>query len=121
LWSGAEGWFPNINEFRIIPLSGSGCSLERLLASILDAELRAEAPDEPTTSPLVLGSRFNLRLDWWNDDAAGGSELKTWAGQQKVVSIAKAMHRALGRAVIWASAPDRELSRDLLQYPEVIP
>lgn len=41
--------------------------------------------------PLLLARPFHLRLDWWNDDQAGGSRFKTWAGQQSVLDIARTM------------------------------
>jgi CRISPR-associated protein Csb3 len=46
-------------------------------------------------SPIVLGSPFNLTIDWFLDDYAGGSRFKTWAGQQSVFEIAKAMKAPL--------------------------
>lgn len=42
-------------------------------------------------APLQLGSPIGIRLDWWRDDRSGGSRFKTWAGQQSVIEIAKAM------------------------------
>jgi hypothetical protein len=112
LWQGAEGWFDN-GEFRLAPLEGDGGTLEELLGAVLDVELAALQPDEPTTSPLLLGGPFELRLDWWFDDRAGGSAFKTWAGQQKVVSIAGAMHHALRRSI--------PLGPKLFQLAESIP
>jgi hypothetical protein len=123
LWEGgAEGWFgSDAREFRIAPQAGSPGTLQQLLAAVLDAPLTAHCPDEPTISPLELGGRFGLWLDWWNDDRAGGGELKTWAGQQKVVQIAGAMRQALGRAVVWAAGPGRGLGPHLFGYPEATP
>jgi CRISPR-associated protein Csb3 len=122
LWGGAEGWFErDCGEFCIEPLADANCSLEHLLEAVLDADLTPLRLGEPTVSPLVIGGCIDLRFDWWNDDAGGGGELKTWAGQQKVVSIAAAMRGAVRRAMAWAGKPDRQLPRDLLQYPEVIP
>jgi CRISPR-associated protein Csb3 len=45
--------------------------------------------------PILLLSPFNMRLDWFQDDLAGGSRFKTWAGQQSVLEIASSMKRAL--------------------------
>jgi CRISPR-associated protein Csb3 len=42
-------------------------------------------------APVLFGSPFNLRVDWFMDDRAGGAALKTWAGQQSVVDIADGM------------------------------
>ncbi|HYN00552.1 MAG TPA: hypothetical protein VET25_12455, partial [Aestuariivirgaceae bacterium] len=111
LGPGAEGWFEDGNF--CISVGQQGVSLEKLLRAVLEVELRIEEPDEPTTSPLTLAAPFNLRLDWWRDERSGGSTFKTWAGQQKVVGIAKAMHRALARAI--------PLGPKLLQLAEVLP
>lgn len=57
--------------------------------------------------PLVLGQPFNLRLDWFTDDYAGGSTFKTWAGQQSVLDIAKSMQQML-RQRDWSDCPPSE-------------
>jgi hypothetical protein len=111
-WRGAEAWFDK-GQFFIAPMEGNGSTLEVLLNQILTAELEVERPDEPTTSPLTLREPFDLRLDWWLDERAGGSTFKTWAGQQKVVGIATAMHHALRRAI--------PLGPDLFELAESIP
>lgn len=49
-------------------------------------------------SPIVLSGRVPLLVDWFADEFAGGSRFKTWAGQQSVLDIARAMHRGLGEA-----------------------
>lgn len=46
-------------------------------------------------APILLHEPFNLCLDWFHDDLAGGSRFKTWAGQQSVFTIASAMKKAL--------------------------
>lgn len=86
----AEAWF----EDESFVLSGSR-SLKDLLSVIAGVQMIAVDPDAPTTSPLRLCAPIGLRLDWWLDTRAGGSLLKTWAGRQKVVSIALAMQAAL--------------------------
>ena len=53
-------------------------------------------------APVVLGEPFNLTLDWFLDDRAGGSDFKTWAGQQSVFAIASGMKRLIGRDVQFA-------------------
>jgi CRISPR-associated protein Csb3 len=45
--------------------------------------------------PLVFHTPFNLRVDWFTDDRAGGSRYKTWAGQQSVIDIARAMKKPI--------------------------
>jgi CRISPR-associated protein Csb3 len=46
-------------------------------------------------APIVLRGKFQLIIDWFLDDFAGGSRFKTWAGQQSVLAIATAMKDAL--------------------------
>jgi len=89
-WKDVEAWF-EVGSFAI---SGTG-SLQSLLTSIVKSTLSPLDSTIPTMSPLHLAEPFNLRLDWWLDERAGGSMFKTWAGQQKVVSIASAMKGAL--------------------------
>lgn len=45
--------------------------------------------------PILLGTPFHLRLDWFQDNLSGGSRFKTWAGQQSVLEIASSMKHAL--------------------------
>ena len=42
--------------------------------------------------PIVLSGAIAFRVDWFCDDLAGGSRFKTWAGQQSVLDITRAMH-----------------------------
>jgi len=97
LWRGAEGWFDG-GGFYIAPnQSENGRTLVSLLAMVSECALEQVDPADAMTSPLWLASPFDLRLDWWQDDRAGGSDLKTWAGKQNVVRIAKAMHAVIMR------------------------
>jgi CRISPR-associated protein Csb3 len=45
--------------------------------------------------PLVFHAPFNLRVDWFTDERAGGDRYKTWAGQQSVIEIARAMKKPI--------------------------
>lgn len=71
------------------------CSLPQLLDALLSAPLTALDPADETASPLHLGGRFDLRLDWWKDELAGGRDLKVWAGSMRSTRIAQAMIAAL--------------------------
>jgi CRISPR-associated protein Csb3 len=51
-------------------------------------------------SAIVLTGGFSLLIDWFRDDLAGGSRFKTWAGQQSVLDIARAMHGGLSNAQV---------------------
>ena len=61
-------------------------------------------------APILLTGGISLLVDWFTDDFAGGARFKTWAGQQSVLDIARAMHGGLTKAhvddalTIWNSA-----------------
>jgi CRISPR-associated protein Csb3 len=44
---------------------------------------------------IMLAGPIPFRIDWFRDGVAGGSRFKTWAGQQSVIEIAKAMHEGI--------------------------
>jgi CRISPR-associated protein Csb3 len=46
---------------------------------------------------VLLAEPFNLTLNWFLDNYSGGKELKTWAGQQSVIDIARGMRRLIDR------------------------
>jgi hypothetical protein len=106
LWKGAEGWFTD----RVFCLAAVNTESQPadLLAELNSAALAPVDLDDEMATPLVLQGRFNLRLDWWKDDRAGGARYKTWAGQQKVVQIARAMKQPLGD---WVGLPPGEWLR----------
>lgn len=49
-------------------------------------------------APILLGSPFHLRIDWFLDQSSGGKSFKTWAGQQSVIDIATDLRAAVGSA-----------------------
>ncbi len=91
LWRGAEGWFEG-DEFCIAAANGT---LPNLLREVGMAELKQLGPDDDLSPPMEIGAPFNLRLDWWTDEEAGGKQLKVWAGSMRSVRIARAMQSAL--------------------------
>ena len=96
LWPSAEGWFESPAEFCLSDHGNAALNLRDLLHAANRSEITAIDEQDAFTSPLKLGGPFNLRLDWWTDKAGGGAELKTWAGQQSVFTIARAMRHAAG-------------------------
>lgn len=59
----------------------------------------SDGDDEPNldahrgrTYPMILGEPFNLRLDWWRDDAAQAQKLKTWTAGQRVTDLLREHH-----------------------------
>jgi len=112
LWTSAAGWFEQ-GQFCIAADRAPAKALSGLLQSLVETDMVALEPTEPTISPLKLEGKFVLRLDWWLDERAGGTTYKTWAGQQKVLTIASAMHRAMGRAMFHDSR--------LFDFAEIVP
>lgn len=43
--------------------------------------------------PMTLHEPFNLRLDWWNDEAAQRQKLKTWTAGQRVTDLLLGYHK----------------------------
>jgi CRISPR-associated protein Csb3 len=124
LWPGAEGWFEN-GRFHVssdgmlseVLDALTGCSLTNTMTEDQHArfgELSAlSAANRKSTgfedeykalgklireAPIVLKAPFNITLDWFADDYAGGSRFKTWAGQQSVLNISGSMKDALSGA-----------------------
>jgi CRISPR-associated protein Csb3 len=113
LWPGADGCFSDDGRTFRITTTDKDATLEQLLQAVLAAPLQQLEKENCGTSPLFLADRFQLRLDWWNDTEAGGSDFKTWAGRMEVVTIARAMHKAIARAI--------PLGPNVFQLAEVIP
>jgi CRISPR-associated protein Csb3 len=90
LQPGAKGWFEG-SDFHI----ASDVTLAELIEKISRVELRAMDPGNSTSTRIQIGSPFNLRLDWWLDDRAGGRDLKVWAGTMESARIAQAMQRTM--------------------------
>lgn len=62
-------------------------------------------------APILLHEPFNLRLDWFLDDQAGGDTFKTWAGQQSVLDIASGMKASASTDELGDRIPEDWLSR----------
>jgi CRISPR-associated protein Csb3 len=44
---------------------------------------------------LRIGQPYNFWIDWWNDEFAGGSNFKTWAGKQFAIDILRGVQQGL--------------------------
>jgi CRISPR-associated protein Csb3 len=62
-------------------------------------------------SPVLLDEPFHLRVDWFVDERSGGETLKTWAGQQSVVDIARGMKVLVEAGDFGATPSDDWLSK----------
>jgi CRISPR-associated protein Csb3 len=123
-WPGAEGWFEggfflisgsqecslhvllgNLAESAVanIMTPAQNARLEELTAKTKkQREAIAGLDDEKKALeslrrelPIVLTGGIAFHIDWFCDEFAGGSRFKTWAGQQSVLDIARAMHGAM--------------------------
>jgi CRISPR-associated protein Csb3 len=91
LWPKAEGWFER-REFCI----RSAGTLAELVQALGCAKLTQLDLEDNTGSAIEVGPPFRpLRLDWWQDERAGGKELKVWAGSMESYGIARAMQAVL--------------------------
>jgi CRISPR-associated protein Csb3 len=58
-------------------------------------------------APVLLGEPFNLLIDWFVDDRAGGDDFKTWAGLQSVIDLADGM-RSCSIAEGWENIASKD-------------
>lgn len=125
LWPGADAWFEP-GKFCIACCGSLSALFDALvgchLTNTMTAEQHARAEELGAMStakrkstgvedeykelgrllreaPIVLKAPFDITLDWFTDDYAGGSRFKTWAGQQSVLTISKSMKDAMTTAV----------------------
>jgi len=136
LWPGAEGWFEDdrfhicsdgsffglIESLRRASVNNTMSSgqlarleeLSRMTKKQREAIPGAEEEKKQLESlrrelPIRLTGDVSLRIDWFTDEEAGGSRFKTWAGQQSVLDIARAMHGGVhdpaivDEATLWAN------------------
>ena len=127
LWPGAEGWFAgdrfliagdrecslrtlfdNVAECTVVntmtpeqnarldELSAMTKQQREALAGLEEEKKALESLRRE--APIMLNGPIEFRIDWFCDELAGGSRFKTWAGQQSVLDIARAMHGGIVRA-----------------------
>ncbi len=126
LWSGAEAWFEK-EQFCIACKGSLSLLLDALVDCHLTntmTEAQHARSDELSAwsvakrkstgvedeykalgkslreASIVLKAPFDITLDWFIDDYAGGSRFKTWAGQQSVLTISASMKAPL-KAAEW--------------------
>jgi CRISPR-associated protein Csb3 len=98
LWQGAEGWFADSGfSFRPLYPTVTDSTLTDLMSAISRTPLRQVDVDDDFSSSIDIPTPFDLRLDWWKDNQAGGDRLKVWAGSMRSVRIARAMQSVLRR------------------------
>lgn len=98
LWPEAEGWFGE-GVFNITAKGSEVPSLTALIDRLKSEQAVSDDPNaDDKTCPIRLGSGFGLRIDWWLDKEGAG-RLKTWAGQQSVLKIARSMQQELPTAL----------------------
>lgn len=98
-WKGAEAWFCK-NEFCLVPVDGNP-PIEPTLGILLDATANAHLQQidggDEFSSPIGVGSPFEVQLDWWKDSRSGGKQFKLWAGKMSGFRIARSMQNVLGK------------------------
>lgn len=128
LWPGAEGWFEGDHfliaahpecSFRPLRDKLAACAVANTMTPEQNARLdelsamkktqRQAIPgveDETKAleslrreAPVVLNGPIVFCIDWFRDELGSGSRFKTWAGQQSVLDIARAMHGAMTDAI----------------------
>lgn len=122
LWPGAEGWFDS-SKFCT---TGTG-SIHDLLVALGDADIRSSVGNEGLKrlgtlmsakkseltesdqqekdrlralwqeESLILGSPFNLVINWWRDEANDRTALKTWAAKQLILHIVRPLRSGVKR------------------------
>lgn len=85
-WRAAVGRF----EAADFEISEAG-SFSELILAIVNHPPSPTNPEDGGTSPFEF-RKWRLRVDWWNDDLAGGGSFKTWAGRQQITAIVRSMH-----------------------------
>jgi CRISPR-associated protein Csb3 len=137
LWPRAEGWFsPTGKEFYLNGKNDEGDLLEALANAAIVSSMSAEQTARLKTlknlkktlrtpeivaetqhldslwerERLHLSKPFDLWLDWWCDDRAGGGRLKTWAGKQFISDIVRGMQAPL-RSDTWKRLSSSEWLR----------
>jgi len=98
-WDGARGWFDD-ESFLLQTLTERQADLAELIQCIGNAGIRVlpVAGDEEKTlaAPFVLGTPFDLYLNWWNENGPV-RKLKVWAGKMDGPRIAGTMKNQLLR------------------------
>ncbi len=121
LWPGVEGWFATdsfhlacghlysdlLSAVASLEVNNAMSSVERarlkeLAATRKERKLTTGEEVEETKldgmrrkAPIILSGSLSLRIDWFCDPFTRGFTLKTWAGQQSVLTLATDMHRGL--------------------------
>jgi CRISPR-associated protein Csb3 len=88
-----EGYF-NFHNGTFVLVNAGSFDPSRLLAQLCQSRLDE---DQAQKGVLLLGTPFNLRLDWWQGRDEDESVPKTWAGRQDVCRVARAAQYALHR------------------------
>lgn len=113
------GWFDDA-QFH---LSGADASLlEKFTRCTVtavtapDAEAsEGEGPEEnePKSPPVLLGKPFNLRLDWWQDEAVAEAGFKTWSAGMTILGFFNGTVTGKGERVKQNPSMRQHLARHL--------
>ena len=92
-------------------MTGSQVRRRCELASLSKKELQEQQLEDEKKAlarlwreePIVFHSPFDLQVNWFLDDYSGGSRFKTWAGQQSVLDITRAMKESIAGGGDWGN------------------
>ncbi len=125
LWPGVEGWFEGDafrlwcdHPFQELLTLVAACTVANTmtpeqvsrfdeLSHMATTALGVENGEEEKSildglrrkAPIVLSGPVSMRIDWYCDPHTRGFTLKTWAGQQSVLTITRDMHAGLRQLV----------------------
>jgi len=85
-----QGWFEP-GWFTMV----KGPSLQELLNEFTQAPFLKMDVENATASPIVIGGKFELLLNWWKGGDRLTAGLKVWAGRMESIRIARAMQSAM--------------------------
>lgn len=75
---GAEGWFEN-GQFQLGFVDGQVVSVSELLDEVLSCSVESVPGPDLKTTPIYLGGRIKIQLDWWLRPDGKTNLFKTWA------------------------------------------
>lgn len=89
-------WFAHDQQKQFFHIATNGVlSLEILLEKITNTNITAVDDTDATASPLLFGTPFNLRIDWWKTAGRDTSALKVWAGTMEAPRISRALQQSI--------------------------
>jgi len=77
LWPGAEGWFED-NRFYLGRIDEQAISVSELLGEVLSCSVESLPGPDKKTTPIHLGGRIGIQLNWWLRPNGTTNLFKIW-------------------------------------------